>query len=72
MGLRYIFPILMLGLVLIGWGAGMVSVHYLIGNSSPINSVNAVGLIVSMIGFALTISSLIKMKGVLDFKVVEE
>lgn len=62
----------MLGLVLIGWGAGIISVHYIIGNSSPINSINGVGLIVTMIGFGLTIASLIKMKDVLDFSVVEE
>lgn len=62
----------MLGLVLTGWGAGIISVHYIIGNSSPINSINAVGLIVAMIGFTLTIASLIKMKGILDFSVIEE
>ncbi len=72
MTIRYIFPILMLGLVLTGWGAGIISVHYIIGNSSPINSINAVGLIIAMIGFGLTIISLTKMKTVLDFKVVEE
>jgi len=59
----------MLGLVLTGWGAGMISVHYFIGNSSPINTVNAVGLIIAVIGFGLTIVSLNKLKTVMEFKI---
>lgn len=62
----------LLGLVLSGWGAGMVSVHYLIGNSSPINSINAVGLTIAVIGMGMAIVSLSKLKGSWDFEVIEE
>jgi len=42
----------------------MISVHYLIGNSSPINSVNAVGLIIAFTGLAIVIKTLSTLKGI--------
>ena len=54
----------LLGLVLSGWGGGMVSVHYLIGNSFPINSINAVGkLIIFVSNVRFVYVSKILMKG---------
>lgn len=50
------------GLGLMSWGGGMLSVGYLIGDSNPINTVNAFGLIVSGLGFAITIKSLSVLK----------
>lgn len=60
------------GLLTTGWGAGIISVHYLIGNSSPINSVNAIGLVIAVIGMGITIASFSSMKGQWDFEVIEE
>lgn len=55
-----------------GWGAGIISVHYLIGNTSPINSINAIGLLIAGIGLAITIVSFSFIKGNWDFEVIEE
>lgn len=46
------------GMILMAWGGGMLSVHYIIGNTSPLNTINAFGLIIAGLGFAITIKSL--------------
>ena len=72
MKLKHNYVLSLLGLVLTGFGAGILSVHYIIGNSSPINSINAIGLIISVIGMGLTIVTLSKLKGAWSFEVIEE
>lgn len=72
MNIKYSYLLSIIGFVLTGWGAGMVSVHYLIGNSSPINTVNAVGLAVAMIGMGILIPALTKLKGQWSFEVIED
>jgi hypothetical protein len=64
MKLKHQYAIAFIGLIMAGWGAGMISVHYLIGNSSPINSVNAVGLIIAFTGLAIVIKTLSTLKGI--------
>lgn len=70
--IKHYYLLSLLGFVLSGFGGGMISVHYIIGNSSPINSINALGLVVAVIGMGITIASLSKLKGVWSFEVVEE
>jgi len=53
---QYLFSLA--GLILIGWGAGMLSVGYMIGVTNPINSINAIGLILAGLGFAIFIKML--------------
>lgn len=60
----------LIGLALISWGGGMLSVGYLIGSLNPINTVNALGLIITGLGFAITIKSLSVIKKYIE--VVEE
>lgn len=60
----------LIGLALISWGGGMLSVGYLIGSMNPINTVNAFGLIIAGLGFAITIKSLSILKNYI--KIVEE
>jgi hypothetical protein len=72
MSLKRNYLLSLLGLVLSGFGGGMISVHYIIGNSSPINSINALGLVVAVIGMGITIVTLSKLKGKWDFEVIEE
>lgn len=55
-----LYPII--GLILVAWGGGMLSVHYLIGNDNPINTINAFGLIITGLGFAIMIKSLAVIK----------
>ena len=72
MNIKYSYLLSILGFVLTGWGAGMISVHYVIGNSSPINSVNAIGLLLAVIGMGIVIVSLSKLKGQWSFEVIDE
>lgn len=72
MSLKHNYLLSLVGLVMTGWGAGMISVHYIIGNSSPINSINAIGLLIAVIGMGITIVTLAKLKGSWSFEVIEE
>jgi len=72
MNIKYSYLLSILGFVMSGWGAGMISVHYVIGNSSPINSINALGLLLAVIGMGIVIVSLSKLKGQWSFEVIEE
>ena len=58
---------ILLGLVVSGWGAGVLSVHYLIGNAYPLNSINAVGILFLGVGLGMTLYGIIKLKGVWNF-----
>ena len=55
-----LYPIL--GMICMAWGGGMLSVGYMIGDTNPINTVNAFGLIIAGLGFAITIKSLSVLK----------
>lgn len=72
MKFQHRFLTALIGLVLSGWGAGIISVHYLIGNSSPINYINGIGLLIAIIGMGITITSFSSMKGQWNFEVIEE
>lgn len=72
MKFKHRFLASLVGLITSGWGAGIISVHYLIGNSSPINSINGVGLIIAIIGMGITITAFSSMKGQWDFEVIED
>lgn len=48
----------LLGLLFMGWGGGMLSVGYMIGDTNPINTINAFGLIITGLGLAITIKCL--------------
>jgi len=58
------YPIL--GMILMAWGGGMLSVGYMIGDQNPINTVNAFGLIIAGLGFAITIKSLSVLKSFIE------
>jgi len=68
--LKKSFLLVLIGLVIAGWGGGILSVHYIIGNSSPINSINAIGMGLIVVGLAVTIKSLSVIKPY--FEVIEE
>ena len=70
--IKHTFLLMLFGLVVSGWGAGIISVHYIIGNSSPINTVNAVGIIIAGIGLVITIGTIRKLKGFWQFEEVLE
>lgn len=61
MNLKKQYSFGLLGLVLAGWGGGMVSVNYMIG-APVINTINALGLIVLGLGLAITIKMLSTIK----------
>lgn len=64
MKLKHQYAIAFIGLIMAGWGAGMISVHYIIGNSSPINTINALGLIIAFTGLSIVIKTLSTLKGI--------
>ena len=72
MKFKHKFLTALIGLVTSGWGAGIISVHYMIGNSSPLNSINAIGLIIAVVGLGITIGSFAALKGQWSFEVVED
>ena len=59
----------LLGLLLIGWGGGILSVGYLLGVSGQSN-INWLGFAVAFVGMILTITSLSVIKKFVE--VVEE
>ena len=64
MKLKHQYSISLIGLIMVGWGGGMISVGYMIGQSTPINSINAIGLIIAGLGFAIVIKTLSTIKKV--------
>jgi hypothetical protein len=63
-----LYPIL--GSAIASWGGGMLFVGFMIGDTNPINTVNAFGLILAGLGLAITIKSLSVLKKYVS--VVEE
>lgn len=63
-----LYPIL--GCVLAAWGGGILSVGYIVGDTNPINTINAFGLILAGLGMAIIIKSLSILKKYIE--VVEE
>ena len=75
MSSKYLYLLTLLGLVLSGWGGGMISVGYIIGDVNPINTINAFGLIILGLGLAITIATIRGIKKDLvngDLEVTEE
>lgn len=66
---KYALLIPISGMILSGWGGGILSVGYLIGATNPINSINALGLTLAVIGMAMIIISLSKLKRLLEIQV---
>ena len=66
MNLKLTLLIPITGMVLAGWGAGILSVGYIIGATNPLNSVNALGLLLTVVGLSMVIISLSKLRRILE------
>ena len=70
MKLKHQYLLSLVSLVISGWGGGMVFVGWMIGNTNPINTPNAIGLILVGLGLAIMIKTLSTIRKV-DFEIDE-